>query len=262
MYATPQPVAEATDALWAFVGDFLVKAGLFDVPESLDLSIAHDEAWLRPDLLLSQTCGYPYAAHLRGKVRLVATPCYGYPGCDGPNMHSFVIVRKDAGISSLEGLRGLTAAINSPDSNSGTNLFRALIAPIAGGGHFFGRVIETGGHVASIKAVAEGLADCASIDCVTFGNIKRFSPELLASIAVLAETPSGPGLPLITRASATDAEIELIRAALRAALAEPALAQVRDVLALTGFSELSDGDYEVLLDYERQATALGYPTVA
>jgi len=32
--------------------------------------------WLSPDLLLSQTCGYPFITSLRGKVRLVGRPSY------------------------------------------------------------------------------------------------------------------------------------------------------------------------------------------
>ncbi|RYD49220.1 MAG: phosphate ABC transporter substrate-binding protein [Sphingomonadales bacterium] len=262
MYVAPPPVAQATDALWAFVARWLTDAGMAGVPGSLDRSISHDDAWMRPDLLLSQTCGYPYVTSLRGNVRLVATPCYAYPGCDGPDMRSFVIVRKDAGIAALEDLRGRTAAINSRDSNSGANLFRAAIAPIARGPRFFGRVIETGGHAASIAAVAEGRADCAAIDCITYGHVARFAPEDLADIVVLAETPSGPGLPLITRGSASDEEVALLRSALDASLVDPSLADVRDVLALSGFAVLDDSRYERLLELERQAAALGYPAVA
>ncbi|MBD8650828.1 PhnD/SsuA/transferrin family substrate-binding protein [Rhizobium sp. CFBP 13726] len=262
MYVGPPAVAQATDALWAFVARRLTDAGMAGVPDRLDRSISHDDAWPLPDLLLSQTCGYPYVSSLRGNVRLVATPCYDYPGCSGPDMCSFVIVRRDAGISSLEDLRGRTAAINSPDSNSGANLFRAVIALIARGPLFFGKVIETGGHAASIAAVAEGRADCAAIDCITYGHVARFAPDDLADIVVVAETPSGPGLPLITRASASDDEVALLREALEAALVEPSLADVRDVLALSGFAVLDDSRYERLLELERQAEALGYPAVA
>lgn len=262
MYVAPPRVAQATDALWAFVARTLSDAGMAGVPGLLDRSISHDDAWMRPDLLLSQTCGYPYVRSLRGNVRLVATPCYAYPGCDGPDMRSFVIVRRDAGIASLKDLRGRTAAINSRDSNSGANLFRAAIAPIARGPRFFGRVIETGGHAASIAAVAEGRAGCAAIDCITYGHMARFSHEDLADIVVLAETPSGPGLPLITRASASDDEVALLRCALEASLVDPSLSDARDVLALTGFAVLEDGDYERLLELEQQAVSLGYPAVA
>ena len=51
------------------------------------------------------------------------------------------------------------------------NLFRAAIAPLAGGRPFFSEVIVTGSHAASLEAVADGNAPgLAAIDCVTFGS--------------------------------------------------------------------------------------------
>jgi ABC-type phosphate/phosphonate transport system substrate-binding protein len=258
MYVAPPPVAQATDDLWRFLRDFLRAGGMQQVPESLDRGMSHSEAWLQPNLLLAQTCGFPYVKTLRGRVRLVATPCYGYPGCDGPQMRSFVIARTGAGPSSLQDLRGSTVAINSRDSNSGMNLLRAAIAPISAGARFFASVVETGGHLASISAVAEGRADCAAIDCITFGHVQRFAPELLEKIAVIEQTPAGPGLPFVTRGSASDLDVSLMRAALDAAVLEPTLATVCDTLALKSFARLGDEDYDGLLALESEAARLGY----
>ncbi|AGS24158.1 NMT1-like domain-containing protein (plasmid) [Rhizobium etli bv. mimosae str. Mim1] len=152
MYLTSRPLAEATAELWSFLRRYLLHAGLMGLPETLDQSVAYDEAWLRPDLLLSQTCGYPFATSLRGRVRLVATPVYSHPDCDGPLMRSFIIVRKNSSLRVLEDLRGTTAAINSHNSNSGRNLFRAAVAPLARNGRLFERIIETGSHGGSIAA--------------------------------------------------------------------------------------------------------------
>ena len=85
MYASPPPLAEATAALWRFLSDALKRAGLDDIPGCLDTAVRYNEAWTHPGLLLAQTCGFPYVKLLRGKVRLVATPIYGHPGCDGPS---------------------------------------------------------------------------------------------------------------------------------------------------------------------------------
>ena len=262
MYATPAIVAEANTQLWSFVRDRLRQAGVTDVPDVLDRQLAYDEPWLRPELLLAQTCGFPYVKKLRGKVRLVASPVYDLPGCDGPLMRSFIIVRKEERATSLADLRGSTAAINDPGSNSGSNLFRAAMAPLAGGDRFFSSVIETGGHLASIDAVSAGKADVASIDCVTFGNTLRFDPDRLADIRVIAETPGGPGLPFITSLETTGEELAKLRAVLSEVSVAQALTEVRQTLALRDFVVLSDADYERLADLERQAIALGYPAVA
>jgi ABC-type phosphate/phosphonate transport system substrate-binding protein len=247
MYATSQPVAEATAELWSFLRHYLLEAGLKDLPEKLDQAVRYNEAWLRPDLLLSQACGYPFAKSLRGRVRLVATPIYHHPGCDGPLMRSFIIVAKDSALHSLEDLRGTTAAINGPDSNSGSNFFRAAVAPLARDGHFFGRIIETGSHGGSIAAVVEGRADSAAIDCVTYANIRRFDPGHIQAVRIIAETPKGPGLPFITSGDASDDRVLLLRNALGAAIKEPSLSAMRATLGLVDFSVLSERDYQPLL---------------
>jgi ABC-type phosphate/phosphonate transport system substrate-binding protein len=262
MYIAPRPVAEATKELWRFIRDYLRDAGVVDVPEELDRAVDYRDVWLRPDLLLSQTCGYPYVTTLRGRVRLVATPCYAHPGCDAASMRSFVIVNKNAGLSALEDLRGRRAAINSRDSNSGYNLFRAALAPIALRTPFFKEVIETGGHALSISSVAEGRADCAAIDCITYGNIARFDPDRLRDISILAETPTAPGLPFITKVSASDEDVKMLRAALSSALSEPQLADARDRLGLVDFAPLIDKDYDRLIELEHDAATLGYPLLA
>lgn len=247
MYVTSEPLAAATAELWSFLRHYLAQAGLTDLPKTPDRTVPYDEAWLRPDLLLSQTCGYPFARSLRGSVRLVATPVYDHPGCDGPLMCSFIIVRKDSSLGSLEDLRGTTAAINSPDSNSGSNLFRAAVAPLAQGGRFFGRIIDTGSHGSSIAAVAEGRADSAAIDCVTYANIRRFDPALVEGVRIIAETPKGPGLPFITYGNTSDDQVLLMRRALGAAIREPSLAAMRATLGLVDFAVLSEDDYRPLL---------------
>ncbi|MBB4438062.1 MULTISPECIES: phosphate/phosphite/phosphonate ABC transporter substrate-binding protein [Rhizobium] len=247
MYVTSEPLADATAELWSFLRHYLSNAGLKDLPEKLDQTVPYDEAWLRPDLLLSQACGYPFAKSLRGRVRLVATPIYDHPGCEGPLMRSFIIVAKDSALHSLEDLRGTTAAINSPDSNSGSNFFRAAVAPLAGGGRFFGRIIETGSHRGSIAAVVEGRADSAAIDCVTFANIRRFDPDYIKAIRIIVETPKGPGLPFITSGDASDDRVLLLRNALSAAIKEPSLSAMRATLGLVDFSVLLGADYQPLL---------------
>jgi len=259
MYVTPAPLAEATEALWSFIRAGLSEAGLGGIPGELARDIAYDDAWLRPDLLLSQTCGYPYVTRLRGSVRLVATPVYNHPGCSGPLMRSFIIARCDSPIECLEDLRGRIAAINSPDSNSGANLFRAALAPLAAGQSVFAGIVQTGSHGASIDAVSSGLADCASIDCVTFGNIRRFDPARLEAMRVVAETPSGPGLPFITAGTASDALVATLRGVLNSAITDTSLGSVRDAMGLSGFEVLADTDYEPLAEFARQAKKLGFP---
>jgi ABC-type phosphate/phosphonate transport system substrate-binding protein len=262
MYVDPPPLRLATRMLWAHVRDSLRAAGLTDAPELADEALSLEDAWLHPGLLLAQTCGYPFATRLRGQVRLVATPCYDHPGCAGPISGSFLVVRGDDRAASLADLAGRRAAINYRTSNSGHNLLRAATAPFAQGQPFFAQVVETGGHGASIAALAAGAADVAAIDCVTWGNFARLAPERVGALRILGETPKTPGLPLITRGRASDAEVAMLRAALDRAAGDPALAETREILGLSGFASLTEADYDAVLQLERYAIAWGYPVIA
>ncbi len=139
------------------------------------------------------------------------------------------------------------------------NLLRAAIAPIADGRPFFSGVTVTGAHAASLAAVAAQSADVAAIDCVSYALILRDRPELGERVRVLAPTAPSPSLPLITRGAATDDEVEQLRAALAWAGKAPGLVEARATLGLRGFVVLAEEVYDIVLDYEAKAMALGYP---
>jgi ABC-type phosphate/phosphonate transport system substrate-binding protein len=259
MYIAPPVVVEAQRRLWAFLRDRLRAAGMRDLPEALDETIAHHEAWLDPRLVFAQTCGFPFVKNLRGRVRLVATPVYEAPGCVGPTMCSVIVVREERAPQSLAACAGLTAAINERGSNSGYNLLRAAVAPYAGGRPFFAEVKETGGHLASLEAVRSGAADLAAIDCITYDLMRRHAPERLQGSHVLAQTPSGPNLPFITRLSASDEDVTALRAALKAAIVARELVNARTILGLKDVVLLEEPAYDVLLQHEQAAIAAGYP---
>ncbi|KPF46852.1 phosphate ABC transporter substrate-binding protein [Rhizobium sp. AAP43] len=261
MYVAPSVVVEAQQSLWAFLATRLREAGLADVPDHLDATLSHDAAWLDPRLLLAQTCGFPYVKRLRGRVRLVATPLYDAPGCDGPSMSSVIVMRADAGPTDLSGCAGLVAAINEPISNSGYNLLRAAVAPHAHGKPFFSGVVETGGHLASLEAVRKGAADLAAIDCITYDLLKRHAPDGIDGLKILAHTPSGPSLPFITRLDTSDTELAALRQALATAVTAPELDEAREILGLRGIAVLDETDYDALLALEEKAIALGYGQV-
>jgi ABC-type phosphate/phosphonate transport system substrate-binding protein len=252
------PLGVANDALWASLARSLGAAGLPGVPEALDRARPLDAIWADPALLLAQTCGWPLMTSLAGRVTLIATPHYELPGCDGPYHRSFVVVRTDDPARDLRDLRGRQLALNLWDSNSGMNLLRALVAPLAEDGRFFGAIELTGGHVNSLAAVADGRADAACIDCVTFGLLARHRPDAVAPVRVLAETQPSPSLPFITRQDAPTDEVAALRAALAEALDSAAVAP----LAISGISELTLADYQVLPDMASQAERTGYATLA
>ena len=60
------------------------------------------------------------------------------------------MIAAGAAVAGLDDLRGRVAAINDPDFHSGSNALRALVAPLARDGRFFGAVKVSGSHALSL----------------------------------------------------------------------------------------------------------------
>ncbi len=261
MYDLPE-VTAATDALWAGMARALTREGLDGVPEALTRGVDLDQLWRSPELLFSQTCGYPLLHAYKDALRLVATPVYDAAGCQGPDYVSMIVVREDDPAGGLGDLRGRRAAINSVTSQSGYSALRATVADLAQEGRFFGKVVTSGSHGASLAMVAAGEADVCAADCVTHALLSRHRPEALAGLRVLARSPAAPGLPYVTRAAAGDELVARLRAGLFAALKDPDLATAREALLLAGAEVLPLSVYRPILEMEARAEALGYAEVA
>jgi len=260
MYDWPE-IRASTDALWAALRRGLRARGI-DAPAALDRTDPPEKQWRNKGLLLSQTCGYPYATELRGTVRLVATPIYVADGCAGPTYTSAIVVRAEDSVSGLLDLWGRSAAFNAVNSQSGYSAFRAAVARLAEGKSFFSKVVETGGHLASMQAVAEGRADCAAIDCVCWALAEHYRGDLAARLKVIGWTDPAPALPFVTNAARSDAEVETLRSCLADVLSDPATASIRRSLLLAGVETLEDSAYDAILEMENRAVAAGYPALA
>jgi ABC-type phosphate/phosphonate transport system substrate-binding protein len=250
--------AAATRALWHGLAQHLRSASIREVPDSLTRHPDLPEHWLSPDLFFSQTCGYPLTHALKGRVRLLATPCYDAPGCKDADYCSIVVVPVNAPTRSFEELRGKRAALTSPNSHSGFNALRALAAPLAEAGHFFGEAVESGSHAASLDLVAAGKADVAAVDCVTFALLSRYHPSAVAHVRELCRSASAPGLPYVTSGTAGEGRIAQLRQGIQEAMDDPALAEVRAALLLQGVRVLSEADYERITEMETLALDRGY----
>ncbi len=260
MYDWPE-VREAMDGFWSGLRRHLSAAGV-DAPASLDRRDDYKSIWLEPGLILSQTCGYPYVTRLRGQVQLVATPCYGAPGCLGPHYRSFVLVHRGSAFRRVEDLRGTRAIANSSDSQSGYSALRAAIAPHASRGRFFGEVTFSRGHRASMQAVAAGKADVCATDAVCAALARRHLPDLMRELRIVAKSPVAPGLPFITARGTSPQRLAALRKGLAAAMRDTSLAGTRDALLLDGIEVLDDQAYDRIARIEARAIGLGYPRIA
>lgn len=251
MYNLSDRLARGHEALLTVLAEEAGQAAVLESPTDLA------SFWRREDLLVSQTCGYPYMTQLRGQVTLVATPCYEFAGCSGSDYSSVIVVRDGAGIDTLADADGATAAVNDSHSNSGMNVLRYAVAPLARGGRFFGDVILSGSHAASVRMVREGVADIAAIDCVTYGYLAQENPAAVAGLTVLGYSAPSPGLPLIAGGGVAKGLVSRLRDALLRPSAR--LLERMRALRIVAFEYRSDADYCRILEFEADARAAGYP---
>ncbi|MBM3613335.1 MAG: phosphate/phosphite/phosphonate ABC transporter substrate-binding protein [Alphaproteobacteria bacterium] len=237
MYDLPE-VAAATEAWWQAIRAALRAAGLpapdrRDRPEG-DL-LAH---WLRPDLLLSQTCGLPYRSVLHERVELMGTPDFGLEGCPPGHYCSVIVVRAGDRRRRLHEYDGARLAYNDAISQSG---WAAPLVHAAASGIRLRPGPRTGAHRASIRAVAEGQADLAAIDAVTWRLLRDRDP-VAAGLRECDRTSPTPGLPCI---AARGQDARALAAALTRAT-EDLAPGARAVLGLRGIVPIAREAYLAL----------------
>ena len=260
MYDLPE-MADANVEFWRVLCELLVGHRV-DVGDcAFDLTSRGDPDRSGKNVIFTQTCGYPLFKHCRDQWHVLATPCYAMAGCEGPYHRSFFIVRTDDRATQLDDLRGRVFGCNSLRSNTGMNLPRLSLAHIANRKRFFSNVVVTGSHLQSLERLCSGSIDLCSVDCVTWGFLERFRPGLTARARILAETASSPSLPFVTASATSRHDKAALRDALDEMFAEPRTVDTLTPLAMCGVAHLDDATYEHLLEYERQATALGYPVL-
>jgi ABC-type phosphate/phosphonate transport system substrate-binding protein len=191
-------------------------------PNAFDLPVL----WRHPKLLLAQACWGPMEFGLAPFVEIVGQPDYsGFEGGNGIFYSSVILIRRRRGripaTPSNEGrvvlptglLRGQRFAFNGRDSMSGYLALERDLKSTGEGMTMFSDRIETGGHRASVKAVAEGRADICAVDCKSWAMAKRFEPAADALIPVGWTAPR-KGLPYIASALLPRDLIAAVRAAI------------------------------------------------
>lgn len=225
----------ANDRLWALIRDGLRGRGIA-APEALTRGEhAYWDAWAAPDLLLSQTCGYPFRSRLHGTVTYVGTPDYGVEGCAPGQYRSVFVARADDPRRDVVEFGGAGFAYNEALSQSGWAAPQTHAAKL---GLRLPPVMQTGGHRLSAQAVADRRADIAALDAVTFALMRDADP-VAAKLRVVGMTDPTPGLPFITARARDPAPIFDAVSEAIAALAPPD----RAALHLKGLVRLPVADY-------------------
>lgn len=176
--------------------------------------------WTSPNLVIGQTCGWPYANHLREIAVPFARFDFGLNRCPAGTYQSVFIGQdvtdaaylKDAGTLAL----CPSVAINGEDSQSGFHVFSEVSKKAAAETIDPEQRVLTGAHRNSIKAVAEGRAHIAAIDAVAFALAKKYDPQIVDMVQIIGRSEPKPGLPLITSHQLAGQKDELLDAVIAA----------------------------------------------
>ncbi len=256
MYTFPE-LEETISRWWRGVAHHMREAGVENVPDFLTTPENLVPHWRSPDLLFSQTCGYPLTTTLKDNVRIIAIPLYEADGCEGSDYSSMIIVHDDLKIENFADLSGHDVAINGYDSHSGYNILKAMVADVASPGEkFFSRTLISYSHAQSILSVRNKEAHCASIDAVTLALIGKYYPDNLKGVRVLCQSPMAPGLPYITRGDCSDEDLMKLQTGLFAALADSDLTPVAEALLIKGATLAQPEEYQRIIDIKQAGAAI------
>ena len=156
-----------------------------------------------------------------------------------------VVVRRGSPAGSFSDLEGGAWAFNDPFSLSGHGGLSARLGSPEEAGRFFGRTIRSGSHPASVRLVADGGADAASIDSNVLRILMERTPALGEKVRVLESWGPYPIQPVVVR---TDLDPAL-KAALRESLlntdTDPRTRPELGAFGLERFVAVGEEDYGV-----------------
>lgn len=236
MYDRPENRA-AHDALWAGIRENLGYG-----PHGLSRNINYLESWAHPDLLIGQICNLPYRAKFRDQLTRIGCGDYGLSDTPPGYYHAVLITRTEDASRGLGPACLGTFAYNDVLSQSG---WGAPLALIQKKGLAFRDTLETGSHLASLLAVADGRASLASIDAITWSMFQKWEPQS-AGLSVIARTGLSPGMTFVTRNTNDPAPLfDAMQKAISDLPSEHA-----KTLGLRGLVALPDGAYNIPLPSE------------
>src|SRR3989454_9308730 len=161
---------------------------------------------------------------------------------------SRIYVRREAGLKTLEALRGKTIAFIDPASSSGyiypmVLLIQRGLVKNRDPKTFFREVVFAGAHDAGMRALLNGHVDAlASFDMAREQYLS--DPAERERIVVVAETPEIPEAGIAARAGLDAATFAKVKAALLQIKAPAYAALLKRLYEIDGFAPADDRDYD------------------
>jgi ABC-type phosphate/phosphonate transport system substrate-binding protein len=220
------------------------------------------ELWSRPDLGCAFMCGFPYMLAKHPPKSVAApVPLHG-PMSGKPIYATRLVVKADSAFRSLQDTFGGRLGYTVEDSHSGYNALRHHLLPYwqQRGGNLYSQSI---GPLATprrvIDSIIAGDIDIGPLDSYALDLMQRYDPDLTAKIRIVATTDTAPIPFLVASRECPDEAVEALRTALIGFGDVAACADLRERLCLHGFAPVVIADYDLMLRWDAEARAAGYP---
>lgn len=186
-------------------------------------------------------CGQPYVEGKKdfGLELLVA------PVVNGKMIyHSYIIVPKDSKAKKLTDLKGKTFAFTDPISNTGKLVPTYMLGKMSETPEkFFGKVIYTGAHDASIYAVANGTVGGAAVDSLIFDYLAKRKPGLTGETKIIETSPPYGIPPVVVRPGLDPVLKSKLREAFLNANLDPKAKEILKNMDIERYSSIDDSAY-------------------
>ncbi len=172
--------------------------------------------------------------------------------------HALIIVPADSPFHRLEDLRGRRFAFTDPLSNSGRLYVQYRLAQMGETSEsFFQNTFFTYSHDNSIRAVAQGLADGASVDSLVYEWLSHNEPNLITRVRVIERSPPFGIPPVVVHPELNSGLKEALREAFLKMHEDPRGQKALTMLRVERFVLPAPGAYE---DIRRMAAKVrGWP---
>lgn len=189
-------------------------------------------------------------------LRQLAVPIIG----GETTYRAYVIARRAEAYADLESLRGVVFAFSDPLSNTG---YRYVAAELHARGEvperFFDRTVFTYSHDNTIRAVRDGLARAGVVDSLIWDELVREDPRLLDELAIVERSEAFPINPVVASPRTGPELTSKLSELLIAMSSDPVGVDVLDGLGISGFTTLSEADYDAVAQSWRELGVIKKP---
>jgi phosphonate transport system substrate-binding protein len=197
-------------------------------------------------------CGLPYVWKVdagQPAIELCAVPVmlrerYG----NAPVYFSDVAVHRDSHFETFDDLRGTSWSYNERRSHSGYNVVRHLLAQIGETGGYFGRVIESGSHQASLRMILDRKIDASAIDSTVLEAEFRRDSAIESKIRIVKTLGPSPMPPWVVHKNVSDELRSAISKTLLEMHADPNGRCILDGWGISHFTTAEHSDYRPIQD--------------